>query len=51
MIKVLLSGAAGRMGSFVAECISSKEGIEIIAGVDKMQRLLSFPLYSDFREI
>ncbi len=51
MIKVLLSGAAGRMGGFVADCISSKDGIEIIAGVDKMQSVLDFPVYPDFSRV
>lgn len=51
MIKVLLSGAAGRMGGFVADCISAKDGIEIIAGVDRMETVLSFPVYPDFQRV
>lgn len=51
MIKVLLSGAAGRMGSFVADCIKSRDDMEIIAGVDAVQNILSFPVYPDFSRV
>lgn len=53
MIKVLLSGANGKMGQMVAECISGRENMTVVAGIDKMPdtRQNPFPVYSDFSAV
>lgn len=51
MIKVLLSGACGRMGRFVADCIAAQENMEIVAGIDMIQAPLDFPVFSDFSKV
>lgn len=51
MIKVLLSGACGRMGRFVADCISGQDNMQISAGVDVINAALDFPVFSDFSKV
>ncbi len=53
MIKVLLSGANGKMGQMVAACVSEQEDMTIVAGVDKMPdvRQNPFPVYANFSQV
>mgnify|MGYP004522427101 FL=1 len=51
MIKAILCGASGKMGKFVAEAAKSDGGIEIVAGVDRINNGESFPVFTDFRDI
>lgn len=51
MINVLISGAAGRMGHFVADCVSARDDMTVIAGVDAVKSDLGFPVFSDFSDI
>ncbi|MEG0381833.1 MAG: 4-hydroxy-tetrahydrodipicolinate reductase [Christensenella sp.] len=53
MIKVLISGANGKMGQFVAECISQAPDMVVVAGVDKMPdaRANAFPVYADMQHV
>lgn len=51
MIKAILCGASGKMGKFVAEAAKSDGGIEVVAGVDRINNGESFPVFTDFRDI
>ena len=46
-MKILISGALGHMGRAVA-AQASADGIEIVAGVDALQRDCSFPCHTSF---
>ena len=49
-MRVLISGACGRMGRAVASC-AGKIGIEIACGVDPCEGKTDFPLYADFSAV
>lgn len=51
MINVLISGAAGRMGHFVADCVAARDDMRVIAGVDAVKGDLKFPVYPDFSSL
>lgn len=52
MIKVLLNGANGKMGSEVIETISRTEGIEIVCGFDREETNQNgFPVYNSIDKI
>ena len=47
MVRILLNGAAGRMGRVVAELASQNPNMQVVAGVDAMAQGqdLGFPLF------
>ena len=49
-MRILISGACGRMGRAVAACADNM-GIEIACGVDPCRGETSFPLYADFASV
>ncbi len=49
-MKVLLSGACGRMGSAVS-ALSERYGVTVVAGVDRIEKSVPYPLYSSFSEV
>lgn len=51
MIKVLLSGACGKMGNAVTRCCKDDNDIEIIAGVDRAETLSEYKIYKSFDDI
>ena len=51
MIKAILCGASGKMGGFVAAAAEADGGIEIAAGVDKINSGEKFPIFSVFSDI
>lgn len=51
MINVLISGACGKMGNAVARCCQTDKDIKIIAGVDRAEMLLSFPVFKSFNDV
>ncbi len=51
MIKIILCGAGGKMGGFVAEAIKNDSEMQIVAGVDKVNSGHNFPIYTDFSKI
>lgn len=51
MIKAILCGCSGKMGSFVAECAKKDAEIEITAGVDRVNNGQMFPVFSEFSQI
>ena len=52
MIKVLLNGANGRMGSEVIDAISKTDGMQIICGFDREETNQNgFPVYNSIENI
>ena len=53
MIKILLSGACGKMGKTVALCAQNDESLSVISGVDKFkaEQYSDFPIYGDFESV
>lgn len=51
MIKVMISGASGKMGGFVANACNNDSDIQIVAGVDKVNVGQSFPIFPDFASV
>lgn len=51
MIKAILVGASGKMGSFITDCTAADTDIEIIAGVDKINIGKKYPVYPNFDNI
>lgn len=51
MIKILLSGACGKMGRAVTACAQDDEDLQIIAGVDRAEVLCSFPVFKCFDDV
>lgn len=51
MIKVIICGASGKMGGFVADACKNDGEIQVVAGVDKISGNQAFPIFSDFKSI
>ena len=51
MINIILCGASGKMGGFVAEAAQNDKNLRIVAGIDKINKGQSFPIYTSFSEI
>lgn len=52
MLKILLHGALGVMGSNVARAAERDENVQIVAGVDRTASLTErFPVYDDFAKV
>ena len=51
MIKLIICGASGKMGGFVARAAMENGNFEIIAGIDKINNGQSFPIFSKFSDI
>ena len=51
MIKVIICGASGKMGGFVADACKNDGEIQVVAGVDKISSNQAFPIFSDFKSI
>lgn len=50
MIKVAVSGFAGRMGTAVVEAVSSADDMEVICGIDPHSKPADFPVYTTIDE-
>ena len=51
MIKAILVGACGKMGKNITECAMSNQDIKIVAGVDKYNSGVDYPVFPTFDEI
>ncbi len=51
MTRIILCGCSGKMGSFVADAVSQKNNMQVVAGVDKVNNGCKFPVFSSFSEI
>ena len=51
MIKVIICGASGKMGRFVADACKADGEIQVVAGVDKINLGQNFPIFGDFKSI
>ena len=51
MIKVVICGASGKMGGFVARAENEDGSFQIVGGVDKVNNGQSFPIYTKFEDL
>ena len=51
MIKAILVGACGKMGNNITECAAASDEIKIVAGVDKFNSGMKYPVFSNFSDI
>ncbi|WP_244835302.1 4-hydroxy-tetrahydrodipicolinate reductase [Clostridium sp. BJN0001] len=51
MIKVLLNGCSGKMGKMITECSKKYNNIEIIAGIDKFNDNMPYPVFKSPSEV
>lgn len=51
MINVLLSGACGKMGRNVANCLMNDTEAKVVCGVDIAEEYSSFPVYHSFDDV
>lgn len=51
MVRIILSGANGKMGKVIQSVVSGRDNCEIVAGVDINTESNGFPVYSTFEEI
>ncbi len=51
MVRIILSGANGKMGKVIQSVVSGRDNCEIVAGVDINTESNGFPVYSSFEEI
>ena len=51
MIKVLVSGVAGKMGGFVVNEVNKTQDMQVCCGVDIVNNGLNFPVYDSFSKI
>lgn len=50
-MKILLNGAAGKMGTVVEDFVKSQKDCQIIAGVDINKKESDYPIYKSFDEV
>ena len=50
MIKVAISGYAGRMGSTVVEAVTAADDMEVVCGIDPFAKEASFPTFTTIEE-
>lgn len=51
MIKILLSGCCGKMGTTISKLVKEFPNLEIIGGIDKFQHELSYPVFKTPEEV
>lgn len=51
MIKAILVGACGKMGSNITDCAKNDNDIKIVAGVDKINNGRDYPVFVSFKDI
>lgn len=51
MIKIVLNGCSGKMGKMITECTSQFKNLEIIAGIDKFQSDLPYPIFESPQDL
>ena len=47
MVKILLSGCCGKMGTVISNLVNEFPNLEIIGGIDKFPQELSYPIFND----
>ncbi len=51
MLKAILVGACGKMGNNITACAKENEDIKIVAGVDKFNSGMDYPVFPSFAEV
>ena len=51
MVKILLSGCCGKMGTVISNLVNEFPNLEIIGGIDKFPQELSYPIFKTPEEV
>ena len=51
MIKVIINGCSGKMGKMIVEASAQFPNLEIVAGIDKYQANLGFPIFNATEDV
>ncbi|MBR4890182.1 MAG: 4-hydroxy-tetrahydrodipicolinate reductase, partial [Clostridia bacterium] len=51
MIRIILSGALGKMGKAITACVENRSDCKIVAGVDLADAECTFPIFKSFNDI
>lgn len=51
MIKIVLNGCSGKMGKMITECTSQFKNLEIVAGIDKFQSDVPYPIFESSQDL
>lgn len=51
MIKVIICGASGKMGGFVANACKDDGNLQVVAGIDKVNLGQDFPIFDSFSKL
>ena len=51
MIKVIICGASGKMGGFVANACKEDGNLQVVAGIDKVHLGQNFPIFDSFSKL
>ena len=51
MVKILLSGCCGKMGTVISNLVNEFPNLEIIGGIDKFPHELSYPIFKTPEEV
>ena len=51
MIKVIICGASGKMGGFVANACKEDGNLQVVAGIDKVNLGQDFPIFDSFSKL
>lgn len=51
MIKVIICGASGKMGGFVANACKEDGNLQVVAGIDKVNLGQDFPVFDSFSKV
>ena len=51
MVKILLSGCCGKMGTVISNLVNEVPNLEIIGGIDKFPQELSYPIFKTPEEV
>lgn len=51
MIKIVLNGCSGKMGKMITECSSQFKNLEIVAGIDKFQSDVPYPIFESPQDL
>lgn len=51
MIKVLLSGCCGKMGTVISNLVNEFPSLQIVAGIDKFPKEVSYPVFKSPNEV
>lgn len=51
MVKIILNGCSGKMGKMITECVSQFPNLKIVAGIDKYDASLGYPIFNSTEDV